>query len=496
MQIIGVYDIFKLIEMAIYGRRKALKIIGRKSEIRELENSDKSPKSELVCVYGRRRVGKTFLVEQTFGGYFAFRATGLEKGNTRQQLKAFNQRLIANGDEIKTIPRDWFEAFYRLEKLIIRKDVVLSPYGKKIIFFDEFPWFATPKSDFLLAFEEFWNRCGTQNGDILFIICGSATSWIIKNVIDNTGSLYHRVTSQIFVKPFALAETEKFFRDREFGWSPEQILEFQMVFGGLPFFMDLMNPNESFRQNVDRLLFSPAALLKDETNRLLEATLRKAPIYGNILECLASHIYGKKRVDCQRELDAPDGTFARAVEDLKKCGYIVEYKRNYEKGNPNYLQLVDPFLLFHYHFLAHNKINIYEDMISDNGLYSNWRGHAFETLCLLHVPQIKKALGISGVKTNIYPWANLEQKEKVQIDLVIERDDKITDICEIKYTNHPFNMTKEYDYSLLHKRDVFKEKTNTKNALRIVLISASGLAGVAHTEHISQVITMEDLFES
>ena len=472
-----------------------MRIIGRKDEKKELERCERSGKSELVCVYGRRRVGKTFLVEQTYGSYFAFRATGLEKGSTRQQLKAFNQRLIESGDDIKTIPKNWFEAFSRLDKVLSKENIILSPHGKKVVFLDEFPWFATPRSDFLLAFEEFWNRRGTQSGDLLFVICGSATSWIIKNVLDNSGNLYHRVTNQIFLSPFTLAEAEMFFKDRDFGWSREQILECYMIFGGLPFFLDLMNSNESLRQNVNRLLFSPSALLKNETNRLLEATLSKSPVYGQIMELLSKHYYGMKKSVCQAALCIPAGTFSRAAEDLIKCGYIVEYKRIYEKGNPSYIQLTDPFLLFHYHFLSERSdLSSYDDLTADTGSYTNWRGHAFETVCMRHIQQIKAALGISGVKTKSFPWTNPEQDDSVQIDLVIERDDRITDICEIKCTDRPFSVSGEYDLALIKKRDIFKEKTGTGNALKLVLISSAGIAGTAHTEHISDVITIDDLF--
>ena len=473
-----------------------MKIIGRRSEKKELEQCEKSAKSELVCVYGRRRVGKTYLIEQTFGDCFAFRAIGLEKGNTTDQLKAFNQRLQECGDEVRKRPQNWFEAFSRMDKILSREDATLSPHGKKIVFFDEFPWFATPKSDFLLAFEDFWNRRGTQDGDLLFIICGSATSWIIKNVLDNTGSMYARITAQIFVRPFSLAETEMYFKDNEFGWSMEQVLEFQMVFGGLPFFMSMMNRDESFRQNADRLLFRQNALLQDEAKKLLESTLKSSPVYEQILRELSTHLYGMKQSDCQNRLEIPVGSFSRAVEDLVKCGYIIKYTKKYEKSNPLYLQLIDPYLLFHYHFLSNNtKFSGYENLTSNTGLYSNWRGHAFELLCMQHTDQIKKALGISGVNTICFPWTNQEDKNSVQIDMVIERDDKVTNICEMKCTDQPFVMTHDYDISLLNKRDVYKEKTGTDNAIRIVLVSTAGLAGVAHTEHISAVITLDDLFE-
>lgn len=472
-----------------------MKIIGRRNEIKELEQCEKSAKSELVCIYGRRRVGKTFLVEQTYGSFFAFRTTGLEKGSTRQQLKAFNQRLLENGDDTKTIPKNWFEAFSRLDKILSKNDIILSPHGKKIVFFDEFPWFATPKSDFLLAFEEFWNRRGTQSGDLLFIICGSATSWIIKNVLNDSGNLYHRVTRQIFLSPFTLMETEMFFKDKDFGWSRNQIAECYMIFGGLPYFLDLMNANESFRQNIDRLLFRKNALLKNETNRLLEATLSKSFVYEQIMSTLSKHHYGIKKSICQSQLKISTGTFNRAVEDLIKCGYIAEYKRNYEKGNPFYIQLVDPFLMFHYHFLSNdNEISCYDDLTSDIGAFTNWRGHAFEILCMHHIPQIKNALGIANVKTKCYPWLNPGQEESVQIDLVIERDDRITNLCEIKYTEQPFSISKEYDMSLIKKKDIFQKKTGTKNALKIVMLSAYGIAGTANTDHISELITIDDLF--
>lgn len=472
-----------------------MRIIGRRNEIRELERCEASSKSELVCVYGRRRVGKTFLVEQTFASSFAFRATGVEGGNTRQQLKAFHQRLKEHGDVTKAAPGDWFEAFSRLDQVLSGNNTPLSPHNKKIVFLDEFPWFATARSDFLMAFGEFWNRRGTETGNYLFIICGSATSWIIKNVLDNTGNLYHRVTCQIFLAPFSLRETELFLNDREFGWARSQILECQMIFGGLPFFMDLLNRNESLRQNVDRLMFRSRALLKGESNRLLEATLKKSPAYGQILEFLSRHRYGMLRSECQGALGLANGTFSRAVEDLIKCGYVIEYKRNYEKRKPEYLQLIDSFLLFHYHFLSKDSdAESYTELAQREGVFSNWRGHAFEVLCLQHTDQIKSALGISGVRTRSYPWIGATEEGGAQIDLVIERDDRITDLCEMKCTDRPFVISKECEKNLLHKREVFRKVTGTNQTLHIVLVSAEGIAGTAHTEHISFVVTMDDLF--
>ncbi len=470
-------------------------IIGRKEEQLELEKCEKSRKSELICVYGRRRVGKTFLIEQTFANYFAFRATGVESGNTRTQLKSFHQRLLDAGDNSKSIPKNWFEAFSRLEKILESDNVRLSVYGKKIVFFDEFPWFATARSDFLEAFGEFWNRCGTVRRNYMFIICGSATSWIIKNILENTGSLYNRVTSQIFLHPFSLRETEKYMLDRGFGWSRRQIAECQMIFGGLPYFFDLINPNESLSWNIDSLILQPHALLRHESKKLLESTLKKSTSYDEIMKCLASHYYGLEKLECYKQLNISEGTFYRSVENLVKCGYIHESVDYHTKNHPLRLQLVDPFLLFHYKFLQESagQTMHFSDLYSDSGRYMNWRGHAFEILCMYHINSVKKALGISGVKTSEYSW--ISNQGKAQIDLVIDRDDGIINICEEKYTDTPFTISKDYATNLINKINIYREETNTKKAIKLVIISAENISGVANTDNITRVITLDDLFE-
>lgn len=471
-------------------------VIGRKEEKDELIRCAQSKKPELVCVYGRRRVGKTFLVEQCFSSAFAFRATGLEKGNMRAQLKSFHLRLAQYGGVSKTIPKDWFEAFSQLEQLLRSRNATRSIYGKKIVFLDEFPWFATPRSDFLAAFGEFWNRFGASQADLMLIICGSATSWIISNIVESTGSLYDRVTSQIILHPFSLRETELFFESRGFDWNRQLIAECQMIFGGLPYFLDLLNANESLRWNVDHLCFQDGALLQSETKRLLETTLKSSPVYGQILELLSKHTYGLEKELCLDKLHIPRATFFRSVDDLKKCGYVSEYKsENY--GKPLRLQLIDPFLLFHYRFLSDISAQPdvrFSDFQEEDGRYANWRGHAFETLCLYHAEQIRKALGISGVRTRIFPWVSSQQAGGAQIDLVIERADKLTNLCEIKFTDHPFSMHAQDDEGLYRKAKVFREETKTTNALKWVLITANGIRGTAYTERISKILTLDDLF--
>lgn len=385
-----------------------------------------------------------------------------------------------------------------MEKVLSSERIKRSSYGKRIVFLDEFPWFATKKSDFLEAFGEFWNRYGASQGDMMMIICGSATSWIIGNIIENTGSMYNRVTCQIFLHPFTLQETELMFQAKGFGWSRRQIAECQMIFGGLPYFLDQLNENESLPWNVDHLCFEQDALLRSETKRLLETTLKKSDIYDRILKYLAQFTYGIETAKCQRELNIPHTSFLRAVDDLKKCRYILEYKGYYNKGIPSRIQLIDPFLLFHYHFIvaseAAGEMLSFSDLKDNEGLYHNWLGHAFETLCLYHIEEIKSALGISGVRANCYPWVSDRKKGGAQIDLVIERADQLTNICELKFTDHPFSMDAEIERDLLHKVQVYREETDTAAALKPTMITFCGITGTAYTERISKVLTLDDLF--
>ena len=200
---------------------------------------------------------------------------------------------------------------------------------------------------------------------------------------------------------------------------------------------------------------------------------------------------------CENEIHAPHATFFRAVEDLKKCAYIIEYKTNHNRDNPLWLQLMDPFLLFHYHFLSgqENAIKSYSAFKSDEGKYTNWRGHAFENLCLSHIEEIRAAMGISGVEIRYFPWTSDRITDGAQIDLVIERADGMTNLCEMKFTDHPFSMTAQDEETLLHKRRVYQEETGTHQALKLILISASGIKGVKYTEQISRVLTLDDLFD-
>lgn len=471
-------------------------MIGRQRERERLERCEASEKSELVCVYGRRRVGKTFLVEQSLSPYFAFHVVGSKDASTANQLREFGLELADRGDADPEPPRDWREAFNRMYKVATAPDAPKSPHGKTVIFIDEFPWFARQRSDFLSAFSAFWNRRSSSGQKLMVVICGSATSWIIENMLDTSGDLAARVTESVFLEPFSLAETKAYFDDRGFGWDEQTLIETQMVFGGLPFFFSLMHSHASLWENIDRLCLGPRAQLRSETMILLESTMRKSRVYADLFMLLSKYKYGVPKRDLANRLGYSASQVNKAVDEAVKCGYVFQYRNNGAAGHPKYLMLIDPFILFHYRFIAPPQGEAprsWTDFVSDQGRFHAWRGNAFEIVCLYHVRQLKAALGISGVETSEYPWASMRKEGGAQIDLVIERADKVTNLCEMKFTDEPFELTRQVDREFARKRDVFRDETGTKHALKPVLVSVNGTCGY-HDSAIAWKMSAIDLF--
>lgn len=469
-------------------------LIGRRREQSDLDEWCRSPKAELICVYGRRRVGKTYLVEQTFRNELAFSATGSEDKRMRPQLRVFHGALRRFGCTEASAPADWFEAFDRMRSLLESADVVRSGGGRRIVFLDEFPWFATKRSDFLTAFGDFWNAWASKQDDLVVVICGSATSWIIKNLFENTGSMYNRITRRLYVAPFTLRETEQMASALNLGWSRDTILKAYLVFGGLPYYLDMLDRRKSLAQNVDDLCLTTHAPLRDEVPHLMEATLSDSPLHRSVLRELSRTKRGVYRTVLAESLGGDGGNLSRTLDDLEKCGYIRRYKDIYHKGRGSIYQLVDPFLLFSFRFIEDGTLDSGWSGFEGSPAYYAWRGNAFELVCIDHLPQVKRALGIAAVQTRCFSWSSSSSSPGAQVDLVIERRDGVTDLCEMKYTDGPFAVDSEYERQLLRKREVFREETGTESTIHIVLVSANGLQQGGHTGCVTAVVTADDLF--
>jgi nicotinamide riboside kinase len=412
-------------------------LIGREKEISLLKNCFESDKSEFVAVYGRRRVGKTFLVKELFESEFTFYATGILNGNRDAQLRAWNSEISRFGGTDFPAAANWAEAFENLNALVERvatEKTNTAKKAKKVVFLDELPWMATMHADFLAGLDYFWNRWASSRKDVLLIICGSAASWITDNIINDKGGLHNRLTRQILLNPFTLKECEQFFASHRIPMTRYQMAEAYMVFGGIPYYLSLMEPRYSLYQNIDEMYFAPGAELHYEFENLYRSLYKNADHYIRVIEVLAKKGIGLTRTEVAAGSKIADGgSLTKILRDLAISGFIREYKAYGHKKRDSLYQLVDFFSLFDIRFRGKRDEHIsdYWLRFSPTPAYSAWSGLAYEKLCLQHLPQIRKKLGIAGVLTSAFSWRGTYEGTGAQVDLVIDRADNIINLKEV-----------------------------------------------------------------
>ena len=468
-------------------------LIGRNHEKNELLRAYESEYSQFAAVYGRRRVGKTFLVRETFNYKFTFEHSGVANGNNRKQLHAFRDSLVEAGLEKTAIPSNWMDAFALLRQLIRQ-----STETKKVIFIDEIPWMDTPRSDFVSALEYFWNNFASARKDILLIICGSSTSWIINKVLKNHGGLHNRVTYRIPLQPFSLNECEHYMESRNISFSRYDLLELYMVLGGVPFYWSLLERGESVAQSIDRLIFSPNGKLHNEFYELYDSLFKNSEPYLNVVTALGSTsgLTRDELVTCCN-LDG-NGKTTRILNDLQECGFIKKIP-TFGLKNKAVFKLIDNFTLFYLKFVKDNDAND-EHFWSHSYLSpmrTAWVGLAFERVCFQHIPQIKQALGIGGVVANVYSWhiGPTDYGEAgAQIDMLIDRADNMVNICEMKFSKNEYVVTKEDADSLHHKAKRFTESIGHGKSVSLTMITVNGISHTGYWGDIHNTVTAEDLF--
>ncbi len=472
-----------------------MSIIGRHAEQDILFECVNSKRPEFLVVYGRRRVGKTFLIKEYFNDHFSFYATGVPNAKTRDQLRVFGQELIRYSCEEKKAPLDWLEAFERLRRLLEDGKVFKHPgVGKMVVFLDELPWMDTAKSDFRMALDYFWNSWGSSRKDLLLIVCGSATSWIMDNILNDTGGLYNRITRQLHLAPFTLRECEMFLNNENGAVSEKQVMDFYMVFGGIPYYLNMFDRRLSVAQNIDMLVFDENGPLHSEYSILFRTLFKHAEKYEAIINFMAKRKSGVTRGELLKNADIVQGnTLTKILRELTECHFIRKY-RNFTKNSQECIyQIIDPFVLFCLNFVSDSRIPDWSSFIGSPGYYA-WRGNAFEVLCLNHLPEIRAALGISGVSTMECAWRSKKSEPGVQIDLLIDRRDDIINVCEMKYSDGEYVIDRDYETKLKEKCRAFRDETGTKKTVQLVMISAEGLKRNAHSDIVMRLVTGGDLF--
>ena len=469
--------------------------VSRHDERQRLMAAAQSQRSQFVAIYGRRRIGKTLLVRETFDYRFTFQHAGYARGNRAQQLFAFESSLRDAGLVDFARPSNWLEAFELLKDLIRT-----SSDSRKIVFIDELSWMDTPRSDLMMALEGFWNGWASARKDVVLIVCASATSWMLDKVVHNKGGLYNRLTVQIALRPFALKECEELMAAKGIVMSRQQMVECYMVMGGVPYYWDLLQRGRSLAQNVDDIFFAEDAPLSREFDYLFASLFRNPEGHLAVVAALAMHKVGMTREELASALGVPSsGTLTKTLMELESCGFVRRYHSFGKSKRDALYQLIDNFTLFYYKFLRGGTRGEHFWSNQANAPALNaWRGLAFERVCLEHVPQIKAALGISGVLTDVCAWSCKSDAERgihgTQIDLVIDRADGVTNLCEMKWSQREYSLTRKVEESLRHKVGDFQVVTKSRKAIHMTLVTTHGLASNSYAGSVQSVVTAHDLF--
>ena len=463
-----------------------MEIVGRKAETQRLTQTLQSQNSELVVVYGRRRIGKTFLIREFFKENIVFEVSGLYDGNMSDQLAVFYKQL----NQGKKVKQTWMEAFSDLEKHINR----LRSKKKKVIFIDEFPWLATKRSKFLMAFDHFWNTYCTKRNDLVVVICGSAASYMIKNIINSKGGLHNRITQKIKLLPFNLSETQEYLLHKKIQYTHYDILQLYMSLGGVPYYLNQLERGKSATQNIDKLCFDKNAPLKDEFDLLFASLFQNSEIHLKMVEALHKKNSGLTRDELIGLTKLKSGgDFTSKLQELIESGFVSEHPFYQNKNKSTKYRLSDEYTKFYLKFIVSNKRSGAGtwQRLSKNQSFISWAGFAFESICLKHIEQIKKALGIQAIYSTASSWYN----EHAQIDLLIDRDDHVINLCEMKFYNSTFTIDKKYYTELKNKIAAFQQETQTSKNLFLTMLTSYGVSSNEYAKELVQnELRLEDLF--
>lgn len=468
-------------------------MVGRNYEINRLNKSLQSTDSELIAVYGRRRVGKTFLIRELYQDYIKFEVSGLYQGEKDQQLDIFFDALkkVSLRFVEEDRPKSWKEAFELLKKYING----LRGKEKKVIFIDEMPWLDTHKSDFRMYFGHFWNTFCEKRNDLIVVICGSAASYMVQNVISNQGSLHARLTYKLHIKPFTLYETKAFLESKNIHWGHYHILHLYIAIGGIPHYLNKIERGESVVQVIQRLCFDVNGDLVNEFEEIFESLFTHSSSHISMVRALAQTNKGLTREELivQSKLQT-GGTFSHALEELIASGFVSKYTALNKKSKNTLYRLSDEYSRFYLKYIEPNRNqgeHFWKTLFQSQS-YNSWAGFNFETICLKHISQLKKALKIEGIHSVNSSWFS----QGTQIDLVIKRDDRWINLCEMKFHNSEYTIDKNELDTLRNKVALFKNETRTKDVVAITMITTFGITQNAHFhEIVENNFTMDILFE-
>ncbi len=478
----------------------ATNLIGRQRERDVLDRAMASTEAELVAIYGRRRVGKTYLIREVLGAEICFELTGAHSATLRTQLGNFAAALRHSLDpKCSIVPDDWRSAFEQLRAALRKRR---AGARKRVVFLDELPWLAARRSEFLPAFEHFWNSWAVTQRDLVVVVCGSAAAWMVRELLQARGGLHNRVTRKIRLAPFTIAETEQYLLSRGIDLGRYQTLELYSALGGIPHYLRHLERGDSASTAIDRMCFARDGELHDEFNQLYSSLFEHSERHVGLIRALAKAPSGLTRSELVVASAVPSGgTISRTLDELEMSGFVLRMPQLTRAKRDAIYRLGDEYSLFFLKWIETHRGRADGIWINRRGTpaWRAWSGYAFEGMCLKHVAAIKRALGIDAVETIEAAWSHRPSStgdHGAQIDLVIDRKDATINVCEMKFSENPFTIDKRYAGELRTKRDVFRRVTATRKAVVLTMITTYGVVpGAYTTELVDKALTMDALFE-
>jgi len=483
----------KVVHLADYNTLFMSQIVGRNNEIALFNNALQSKKPELIAVYGRRRIGKTFLIREFFKNSICFEITGIYNVTLKEQLQNFNNALSKFQTSKIKRPASWIEAFHQLGLYLD----TIQIKSKKVVFIDEFPWFDSAKSNFLPAFENFWNAYASKRKDLIVVICGSAASYIVNKIIRNKGGLHNRITQKINLKAFNLYETQQLLKKNNIVFTQYDVLQLYMIIGGIPYYIDQISRGESVAQAIDRLCFTKDGFLQSEFSNVFASLFAQHENHEKIIRILATIRKGVTRNELvQQSKLQSGGTLTKVLQELEDSGFVEKYMP-YSGSKDALYRITDEYSMFYIRFIENTKPvgSGYWLTMQQQPTFRIWAGYSFETICMKHIAQIKEGLKISGIHSTQGSWIEKGSEPGAQIDLLIDRNDNVINLCEMKFYNTEFTIDKSYLLAISNKIDAFKKSTQTRKSIFVTFITTYGLKENEYSKQLVQnSLDLEQLF--
>ena len=489
-------------------KKNSQKLVGRHAEKKRLHELVLSKRAEFIALYGRRRIGKTFLVEQYLGGLSQtfIHITGQIDADRTRQLEIFQTEIEKKLFDQRRLPPflTWNVAFQQLISGLKRR-ISESPKGIITVFLDEIPWLSTQKSGLLSALDHAWNTELRHISNLKLVVCGSAAAWMIKNIVNAKGGLHNRLTASMRLAPFNLQETEEYLHARGIKLSRREIITLYMAFGGVAYYLDFVRRGQSATQAIGTTCFGSGEL-SSEFDRLFTSLFGDSGDHLKIIRILARRREGLTRDFIVNAMNTSSGgLLSLRLHELIEAGFIDLIVPLGRKIKDAQYRIIDEFVLFALSWIEKaprgamipRDIENYWTAESSTPSYRSWAGYAFENLCFKHQLEIRRALGIAGIATKVGSWRNhpKSKKEKgVQIDLVFARADRCFTICEIKYYDVSFRIEKFYAEALGRKRAEFVKEFAKNKHVFTAMICAHGIDPNEYSRELIDHIVTGDAF--